>query len=459
MLQTFKLKVRHKPPTVNTKIEPAPFRQKSPAAYTYKSGLRTEFTMTKRILELRDNNMRPLYMQPKFILACLMTSAIKVGKYPTVLTSVRRMTEHFGMTRRQIVQALHILQNTQVHGINIIDYHPYDAWDAIQQLNDTSKKTRLYSDLKLDVKQAQVVSKDMQFMLHKRHSERFIEIQISAYEHIKYDSKRPGDFFFDVQADLYRELDVTKRVLLFMIQSRIAQNINKKMQEKSIVRVNTFAKYLNFDMKYIQKVLQALHDDRYIAYVKEKDIMTITLTDKGSRKIRRFEDGSVKKYSRENRKKMEEEKAKKKARKKTRLPVPPENVLREQKASEYAGRNQYAQDGRVPNNTSSLNEQKKQDKQEQAKPQDNRSDQETKCVPGSAEDGRRKLEEIRQQWAQRKETEQDTWTATDYAAAEDNTIRGIDHGRQAETNHESNEEHFKKMLDNHNKMKLEHMFK
>lgn len=405
MLQTFKLKVRHKPPTVNTKVEPAPFQQKNPAAYTYKSWLQAEFTMTKRILELRDNNMRPLYMQPKFILACLMTSAIKIGKCPTVLTSIRRMTEHFGMTRRQIVHALHTLQNTQVHGVNIIDYHPYDTGDAMQQLNATSKKTRLYPDLKLDAKQAQVVSRGMRRMLHKGHSERFIEIQISAYEHIKYDSKREDDFFFDVHATLYKELDVTKRVLLFMIQSRIAQNVNKKMQEKSIVHVDTFASYLNLTIRHMQRILQALHNERYIACTKEKDTVTIVLTEKGSRKIRRFEDGSVEKYSRENRKKMEEEKAKKKAAKeKTRLLKPSQKVQREMKAAEY------------PSSTQMQQEQKKE------APKREVPEGRPAWDDGSAEAGRRRLAQIRES---QKKAKEDKWSEEMWAVANDN-IPGSD---------------------------------
>lgn len=333
-----KSKIHQEPTVVNPeKVKPVSFPQKHPKAYTYKSGLRTEFTLTKRILELKDNKGKALYMQAKFILACLMTSAIKTGKYPTVLTSVRRMTEHFGMTRRQIVQAMSNLQNTQVQGVNLIDYRPYNTEEALVRLNDVDKKASLCPGLDIDKKQTQILQKNLRRMLHSRHSERFIEIQISAYEHIKYDSKREKDFFFDAHTTLYKEsLDVTQRVLLFFIQSRIEQNKSKGMQEKSIVSVGTIANYFNFYPFYVQKILKSLHDKRYISYIQDGDKTLITLTEKGSRKIQRFEDGSVEKYSRENRKKMEEEKAKEKAEKKTtKVPKPPQDVLQEMKATEY----------------------------------------------------------------------------------------------------------------------------
>ena len=443
-----KLKIHQKPTTVNPeKIEPVSFPQKHPKAYTYKSGLQTEFTMTKRLLELEDNNGRPLHMQTKFILGCLMTSAVKINKHITVLTSVRRLIEHFGISERQIQYTLHKLQETQVQGVNLIDYRNYNEGEAIQCLYNTAKEENLYSNKAINKKQEYASYNNLRSLLSSRQRERFIEIQISAYNFIKYDAKQKKDFFFDVHVNMYKEsLDITQRVLLFLLQNRIQQNKHKGMQEKTIIKTSTLADYFNFYPFYMQKILKSLHDKKYIVCTQNGDKTTIVLTEKGSRKIRRFEDGSVEKYSRENRKKMEEEKAKAKATKKTtKLPKPQQDVLQEMKVTEGPSNTQRQQMQQPP-----------QTQQEQKKEAPKREVPEGRPVwdDGSAEAGKRKLAQVRESQRKAKEEGQkDTWSEEMWAIANDNIPGSDKYEKIAEPNW-NREEDFKNALKKHRQNKL-----
>lgn len=340
----------HQEPTVVNPLanESALFKQKHPKAYLQKNRPLSEFTMTKRILELKDNDGKNIHMQTKFILAYLMNAALKTSNPPALLTSIRQLSERFSMSRYAIHVTLKKLQSVQIDGIPLIKCCTYNKEKAMQQLKERADVNKLYQTKDIDTKRAQILRRNLRDTLRLRDRERPIEIQILAYSAIKYDRKREGDFFFDVHIDMYKDnLSTTERVLLFFIQSRIKQNQNKHMQERCTLHVQTFANIFNFYIHYVHKTLKSLHDAGYIVYTDEKESQKINgwkntyvgLTEKGTRTIQRFEDGSVQKYSRENRRKAEEEKQRlkeeqEKIENETQYPEPDQETLQAMKRAE-----------------------------------------------------------------------------------------------------------------------------
>lgn len=377
-------RIQQKPSVVNPPANnSALFKQKRPQAYTQKKRPLSEFTMTKRILELKDNNGKNICMHTKFILAYLMNAALKKSDPPTLLTSIRQLSECFNMSRTAVHQALKKLQSIQIKEVPLIEYHMYSKEEAMRQLKEAADANKLYQTGGIDTKRAQILQRNIRDMLRLRDRERPIEIKITSYEFIKYDHKRENDFFFDVHSDMYKDdLSVTERVLLFFIQSRIKQNQNKNMQERCNLHVQTFAETFNFYIHYTHNTLKSLHDAGYIVYTDEKESQKIngwkntyvTLTEKGTRTIRRFANGSAQKYSRENRKKMEEEKQRlkeeqEKTKNKTQYPKPDQRVLQDMKRAEaptYMPNRQSTNSTRNnqanrQNNTDTQNKQKEQD--------------------------------------------------------------------------------------------------
>lgn len=368
-------KIHQEPTVVNpSAAESALFKQKHPKAYSQKNRPLSEFTMTKRILELKDNNGKNICMQTKFILAYLMNAALKTSNPPALLTSIRQLSEHFGISRYAVHDTLKKLQSVQINDVPLIKYCTYNKEEAMQQLKEAADVNKLYQTKDIDTKRAQILRRNLRNTLKLRDRERPIEIQITAYSAIRYNRKREGDFFFDVHNDMYRDcLSTTERVLLFFIQSRIQQNQNKNMQERCTLHVQTFADIFNFYIHYIHKALKSLHAAGYIVYTDEKESQKINgwkntyvgLTEKGTRTIQRFANGSVQKYSRENRRKAEEEKQRlkeeqEKIENETQHPEPDQETLQAMKKTEaptYRPNTICAQDKQK--------EQKEQDKQKE----------------------------------------------------------------------------------------------
>lgn len=393
-------RIHQEPAVVNPSAnESAPFKQKHPKAHAQKNCPLSEFTMTKRILELRDNDGKNICMQTKFILAYLVNAALKTSNPPALLTSIRQLSELFGMSRDAIHDTLKKLQSVQIDGMPLIKYCTYSKEKAIQQLKEAADVNKLYQTKDIDIKHAQILHKKLQNILNLRDRERPIEIQITAYSDIRYDRKRKGDFFFDVHIDMYKDtLSTTERVLLFFIQSRIKQNQNKNMQERCTLHVQTFADIFNFYIHYIHETLKSLHDAGYIVYTDEKESQKINgwkhtyvgLTEKGTRTIQRFANGSVQKYSRENRRKAEEEKQKlrekqEKIKIETQYPEPDQATIQAMKRAETPTHK--------PNTAVAQNKQKEQNRQEEQKEQKRQGIDEEQAIRNRQEEMLRQYRE------------------------------------------------------------------
>ena len=229
---------------------------KSP--YTYKYGpleLASDFTMTKALLLLRDENGGVIKLQTKLMLACLVTSALKTSKYPRLLTTTRRLSEHFKVPSRLVQRLLNNLQDIKVCGVPLIQWRDYISDKGVPNLEPR---------------------------------ERAIEILITGYDYIKYTGE-DKDFFFDVDLYLYSdELDTTARVFLFRLQNLIATSIKKKMPPKSIMHMSTYADTFGFDVKWIRRIIRTLERKEFIYVEIERNKQSIYLTGKGWRNIKRF---------------------------------------------------------------------------------------------------------------------------------------------------------------------------
>lgn len=226
--------------------------------YTYNYGplkLAREFTMTKSLLSLRRDDGRIVQLQTKFMLACLVESSFKTSTYPRLLTTTRRLSEHFKMPSRLIQRFLNNLQDIKVNGTPLAVWREYISNKDIPNL-----KPR----------------------------ERAIEILITGYDDIKYKGGEK-DFFFDVALDLYSdELDTTSRVFLFMLQSIIYQNIQKRMPPMSFMFIETYAARFGFDVEWVRRIIKTLESKKFIEVDVVRGKLHIYLTQKGWRNVERF---------------------------------------------------------------------------------------------------------------------------------------------------------------------------
>ena len=229
---------------------------KSPYTYNYgPTKLKNNFTMTKALLSLRRDDGRIIQLQTKFMLACLIESSAKTSTYPRLLTTTRRLGEHFKMPPRLIQKFLNNIQNIKVNGTPLAMCREY-----VSDKNIPNLKPR----------------------------ERAIEILITGYDSIKYIGDKK-DFFFDVDLDLYSdELDTTSRVFLFMLQSIICQNIQKKMPPMSFMFIETYASRFGFDVEWVRRIIKTLKSKKFIEVAAERRKLHIYLTKKGWRDIERF---------------------------------------------------------------------------------------------------------------------------------------------------------------------------
>lgn len=226
--------------------------------YTYNYGplkLANDFTMTKALLLLRDEKGGVIKLQTKLMLACLVTSASKTSKYPRLLTTTRRLSEHFKVPSRLVQRLLNNLQDIKVCGVPLIQWRDYVSDKGVPNLEPR---------------------------------ERAIEILITGYDYIKYTGE-DKDFFFDVDLHLYSdELDTTARVFLFRLQNIIAVNVKRGMPPKSIMHMSTYADTFGFDIKWIRRIIRTLEHKEFIYVEIERNKQSIYLTGKGWRDIKRF---------------------------------------------------------------------------------------------------------------------------------------------------------------------------
>lgn len=325
------------------KVNPIPY-----SSYTYRFGLcklETEFTMTQKLLQAVSDDGKRIPILAKFVLACLITSSLKTSTVPRILTSTRRLYEHFNITPWTIYRILNILQNTKIQGTPLINCHPYNPKD-------------------MDVKDISGL----------RLNEKPIEILLPVYQFVRYNKEDKSDnFFFDLDVNWgASELTIAERVILFQIQNLTQQACKKGKPPESRVRLKTYTKLYNVRKPYVSKLLTSLKRKGFIEYNGAYDKTTVTLTTKGTRPITRFSKDQNTQGA------QDAQGAQKKHTKQPSYPMEQgsEKTVDKEQETRYA-----------PSSTPN-------------------------CIPGSAEEGRKKLEEIQRQWAERKKTEQDE-VATD----------------------------------------------
>lgn len=216
----YKLKVRKSKSTPQTEIPP----------YHYKGlvKLTRKFTMTKNILALRGENDKILHIRVKVIFACMLASALKDSKFPRLLTTSRRLSEHFKVTPQFINQL--IAQFKRLNLITCRDFTPDENFSGLMP------------------------------------RERPIEIIFTGYDKIMYKSGREGDFFFIADLDTYADkMDEMSRMFLFMIQCMIDHNQQKyNMPAVTWIALETVAKIFGCSIQWVRSFVKYLEQNRFI---------------------------------------------------------------------------------------------------------------------------------------------------------------------------------------------------
>lgn len=215
----YKLKIRK--PKIDTTPEIPEYHYKGLVKLTRK------FTMTKNILALRGENDKILHIRVKVIFACMLASALKDSKYPRLLTTSRRLAEHFKVTPQFINQL--IAQFKRLNLITCRDFTPDENFSGLMP------------------------------------RERPIEIIFTSYEQVMY-KRREGDFFFTADLDTYADkMDEMSRMFLFMIQCMIDHNQQKhNMPAVTWIALETVAKVFGCSLRWVQGFISYLEQNRFI---------------------------------------------------------------------------------------------------------------------------------------------------------------------------------------------------
>lgn len=294
--------------------------------YRYPYGptkLPVEFTMTRALMQAKSDGDKTILIQTKFLLACLINAALKTGKYSRLLTSTRRLCEHFKMypysqkdsrnktikTHVQKIQRLNgndgirnshmtphtmqkilrTLQTTYIQGVPLIICRKYDP-EAVDALQAPCEPT------------AEKESEEKAVYYKKQNKERLFEILIPSYSLLKYTGE-DDDFFFDVHLELYaKELPLTERVVLFMCQSlsNLTAQKSKNASFDACINTKKLCERLGFQLRWVQNALNTLCDKNYLLWTVENGNTYMILDKLGVRKPKRFlEGGSATLYKRQ----------------------------------------------------------------------------------------------------------------------------------------------------------------
>lgn len=269
--------------------------------------LLTEFTITRSMLSLKETEDGKIHLPTRLFLSCLIASSIKTrGRTPTLLTSTKQLADHFNMTQQQVRNMLHKLSTTHIKGTPLISYSTcnltkeaelYSADNIIptapvikhfitkEGKKGVPLKIRTHDDTKIKTE----FITDLRALLDIDYRECIVKIKIPSYEYLKYNKEVKGDFFFDVHITLYKdELTISERIMLFLIQWSIQNNIEKKMPAKSITSLQTYAEWFGTDKRHIHEILRGLQYKDYIEYDLYKQRLDIELTIKSTREIQRL---------------------------------------------------------------------------------------------------------------------------------------------------------------------------
>lgn len=239
------------------------------------------FPMSNNLLGLRRDRNKVIVLNTKVVLACLLAAAEKTEDGARLVTSSRHIAQHFNTHPSKIFILLNRLQRITVQGLPLITLSKYDPEKVIKevQAKDTYKHTKKFT-----------VDDYKNSILELHTKERAIEIKFPAYKYIKRE-KGKYNFSFDINLDMYAtELDISARVLLFLLQSRAWQKYTTNKKVREYTGLFHFAQ-----PRYILRLFDKLVECGFIEYTlegrdkytQENQIVQVKLTAKGeSKRIR-----------------------------------------------------------------------------------------------------------------------------------------------------------------------------
>lgn len=269
----------------------------NPYRYKFATNLREDFIMTKYIARL-SLPKKKVHLTTKVLLANLLCSAFEKEGHMRLLTSIRKLSQHFNMSTNQMYYQLTILQSIEVEDVPVIVCIPYDVplpkkdqvkctfTPKTEQTKTHTNITQEYTNQLKEKEQKRVIIRKMKFEAW----EQPIEIIIPAHAHFKYDRTKKGDFFFSVNTTWeVNKLSLVERYYLFYIQTNIYQNRLKKRGVHSTLYLNTYAECFGVGINYSRRILQSLEAQGYIKMQIENQKARIELLPKGTRRIDWFE--------------------------------------------------------------------------------------------------------------------------------------------------------------------------
>lgn len=265
--------------------------------YKFVTTLRDEFIMPKYVARL-SLSKKKVHLVTKVLFANLLYSAFEKEGHLRLLTSMRKLSQHFNMSTNQVYYHLDILQSINVEGAPAIVCIPYDVplpkKDQIKctlpQKTEQTKThinvTQEYTNQLQEKERKRAILRKMKFDAW----EQPIEIIIPTHAYFKYDRTRKRDFFFSVNTTWeVNRLSLVERYYLFYIQTNIYQNRLKEKKTHSILYLDTYAECFGVGINYSRKILQSLEAQGYIKLQIENQKTRIELLPKGTRKIDWFE--------------------------------------------------------------------------------------------------------------------------------------------------------------------------
>lgn len=267
------------------------------------------FPMSHNLLRLKPDKGKILVLKIKVILACLLAAANKTEDEAHLLISNRRIAQHFNLTRYETHRLLKSLQKVTVQGLPLITYSEYNPKKLIKEAqakkyhwvkyvpkNPNKNKTKeiwlkkRIRDIDFyECKERTYIDiyKNSVLELHTR--ERAIEIKFPAYEYIKCKKGR-HNFSFNINLDeCTDELNMSARVLLFLLQSSAAEKHMKNKKLYEYIRLFNFTR-----PNYMLKLFDKLVEHGFIEYTlegrdkytRENQIVQVKLTAREPRRIR-----------------------------------------------------------------------------------------------------------------------------------------------------------------------------
>lgn len=269
----------------------------NPYQYKFATNLREEFIMPKYVARV-SLPKKKVHLITKVLFANLIYSAFEKEGHMRLLTSIRKLSQHFNMSTNQMYYQLSLLQSIKVEGTPVIVCIPYDVplpkKDQVKcTLTQKTEQTKTHINITQDYTN-QLKEKEQKRTILRRMKfdawEQPIEIIVLAHAHFRYDRTREKDFFFSVNTTWeVSKLSLVERYYLFYIQTNIYQNRLKKRGVHSTLYLNTYAECFGVGINYSRKILQSLEAQGYIKMQIENQKTRVELLPKGTRKIDWFE--------------------------------------------------------------------------------------------------------------------------------------------------------------------------